>query len=172
MSSWKLGLMVIGVLAALGFHVWADYLTNPIEGRSAGELSSEMAESIESSISAIFLEAFEKPYEIKETSYDLVWNLGAPLLLLLIATVIYGFILYHLFVSIFREENNKLTYIWKGILFLALMYIQGISIMKTFDVLILNLAVAATVVLFFLFVGWILAGLSDLFRDNQREVRE
>jgi hypothetical protein len=170
MSNWRLGFMVLGVVVAMGFHLWADYLTNPIEGRSAGELSSEMAESIESSISAIVMEIFEKPYELRETSYDLVWNLGVPLLLLLIATVIFGFILYHLFVSIFREENNQLTYIWKGVLSLALLYIFGISILKTFDVLVLNLAVAATVVLIFLFIGWMLRGLSDLV--NHREVKE
>lgn len=33
LSNWKLGLMIFGMLAALGFHVWADYLTTPIQGK-------------------------------------------------------------------------------------------------------------------------------------------
>jgi hypothetical protein len=168
MSNWKLGLMICGLLAALGFHVWADYLTNPIEGKGAGELSSEMAESIKSSVSAIFLEAFDKPYQLKETSYDLVWNLGTPLLLLIIATAIFGYVLYHLCVSISRDENNTITYIWKGILSLALMYTLGISVMKTFDILLLNLAVAVTVVLFFMVIAWFIIA---PFKDDEREVR-
>ncbi|MYL55891.1 hypothetical protein GLW20_00015 [Virgibacillus halodenitrificans] len=106
--------MIFGILAALGFHVWADYLTTPIQGKDAGELSSEMADSIGSSIFAVFLEAFDKPYELKEKSYDLVWNLGVPLLLLLVATAVFGYVFYHICVSILRDENTKLTYVWKG----------------------------------------------------------
>jgi hypothetical protein len=166
MGNWKLGLMIFGMLAALGFHIWADYLTTPIQGKGAGELSSEMADSIGSSISAIFLEAFDKPYELKEMSYDLVWNLGVPLLLLLIATAVFGYVLYHLCVSIFRDENTKLTYVWKGILSLALIYILANSAIKTFGVLVLNLAVAATVVLFFLFIGYFL---NSVFNSEERE---
>lgn len=166
MGNWKLGLMIFGMLAALGFHVWADYLTIPIQGKVAGELSSEMADSLGSSISAIFLEAFDKPYELKEMSYDLVWNLGVPLLLLLIATAVFGYVLYHLCVSIFRDENTKLTYVWKGILSLALIYTLANSAVKTFGVLVLNLAVAATVVLFFLFIGYFL---NSIFNSEERE---
>lgn len=166
MGNWKLGLMIFGILAALGLHVWADYLTTPIQGKGAGELSSEMADSIGSSISAIFLEAFDKPYEVKEMSYDLVWNLGVPLLLLLIATAVFGYALYLIWVSIFRDENTKVTYVWKGILSLALIYVLTNSAIKTFAILVLNLAVAATVVLFFLFIGYFL---NFVFHSEERE---
>jgi hypothetical protein len=169
MSDWKLVVMIVAILAALGLHVWADYLTTPIQGKGAGELTSEMVESIGSSISAIFLEAFDKPYELKETSYDVVWNLGAPLLLLLIATFIFGYVLYQLGVSIFRDENTKLTYVWRGFLSLALIYVLANSAIKTFGVLVLNLAVAATVVIFFLFIAYFL---TSFFNNEEREVRD
>lgn len=168
MGNWKLGLMIFGMLAALGFHIWADYLTAPIQGKGAGDLSSEMVDTLGSSISAIFLEAFEQPYELKAMSYDLVWNLGLPLLLLLIATVVFGYVLYHLCVSIFRDENTKLTYAWKGILSLVIIYILGHSAIKTFGILILNLAVATTVVLFFLFIGYVL---TSGFGSEERQAR-
>lgn len=77
--------------------------------------------------------------------------------------------LYHLCVSIFRDENTKLTYEWKGILSLALIYILANSAMKTFGILVLNLAVAATVVLFFLFIGYFL---TSIFNNGENEVRE
>jgi len=167
MGNWKLLFMILGVMVALGFHVWADYLTTPIQGKGAGALSSEVADSIGSTISAIFLEAFDKPYELKEMSYDLVWNLSVPLLLLLIATAVFGYVLYHLCMSIFREEGNtNLTYAWKSGLSLALIYVLVNSAIKTFGILVLNLAVAATVVLFFLFIGYFF---NSLFNSEERE---
>ncbi|MCA0985172.1 hypothetical protein LCL89_14160 [Halobacillus yeomjeoni] len=56
MGNWKLGIMIFGILAALGFHVRADYLTTPIQGKAAGELSSEMANSM----GHLFLPSFLK----------------------------------------------------------------------------------------------------------------
>ncbi|MEQ6389298.1 DUF4839 domain-containing protein [Bacillaceae bacterium S4-13-58] len=70
--------------------------------------------------------------------------------------------------TIFRDENTKLTYVWKGILSLALIYILANSAIKTFGVLVLNLAVAATVVLFFLFIGYFL---TSIFNNEDNEVR-
>ena len=157
MSDSKMFLMSIAIVVALSLHTWADHLTKPIQGKNAGDLSSEMMDSIGSTISAFFLSVFDKPYELAETSYDLVWNLGLPLTLCLVATSIFGYILYLLGASIFDEENTKYTYTWKVPLLLVLIYVVYLSAIKTFGLLVLNIAVAGVIIFSFVLIGSILS---------------
>ncbi|MDN4608085.1 hypothetical protein [Sporosarcina highlanderae] len=154
MSDRKYGLMFGAILVALGFHMWADYLTIPLQGRAAGELTSEVLGQITSSFAAIFLSVIDKPYEITEATYSVGWNLAFPLLLLLIATLLFGYILRQLVLSIFQEENTKLMGAWKGILSLLITFVLFNSVIKTFGILVLNLAVAAVVgIIFIIFLS-------------------
>ncbi|MDV2582204.1 hypothetical protein [Alkalibacillus haloalkaliphilus] len=62
-----------------------------------------MIERIGSSFSAIFLGAFDKPFEVQETSYHVLWNLGVPLVLLITATILFGYVLDQLGRSILQD---------------------------------------------------------------------
>ena len=160
-------LQILGVLVAGVFYFWANYLTNPIEGKSASDLSTEVTNSISSSIAAMFKEAFDEPYKVEHTSFDLFWNLGLPFILFLSITTILAIVCFFILKSIFTDTDST----WdKGIKFtisIALTYLTVMSGIRSFDLLLLNITVTATAVfLFILFVGMIIAPFSNDSRSS------
>jgi hypothetical protein len=154
----KVLLQTLGISIAVGFYIWANYLTKPIMGKSATELSSDMANRISSSIAAMFKDALDQPYEIHKTSYDIIWNLAVPLLLLIIVTAILGTVGFYLIKSIFIDTDTKLNIALKCMISIGLVYVTVMSLLKTVNLFVLNFAVAFIAFLFFaLIVGLITA---------------
>jgi hypothetical protein len=154
----------IGVGAAVGLYIWSDKLTSPIKGKKAGELSDEMAQNVGSLFGGLIKDAFDQPYEIKEMSFDLVWNLGFPCLLLMIALGILGYISKNMIYSFFFEEESGFDFILKIILSIALVLSTLLVLIKFSHLLFLNLVVAF--VALFLF-GLIILGFGSLIAKER-----
>lgn len=146
----KVLLQTLGVAVAISFYFWANYLTNPIEGKSASDLSNEVVGSISSSISGIFKEAVNQPYEVQHASFDLIWNLGLPFILFLMVTTLLGTVCFHLAKSIFTDSDSTLDIGIKCITTIGLAYVTIMSGLRSIDLLILNVAVAAISILIFI----------------------
>ncbi|MEJ9232986.1 hypothetical protein LAV79_26990 [Peribacillus butanolivorans] len=158
-------LQTFSVAVAISFYFWANYLTNPIEGKSASDLSKEIVGSISSSISGIFKEAVNQSYEVQHTSFNLIWNLGLPFILFLIVTTLLGTVCFHLSKSIFTDSDSTLDIGIKCITTIGLAYVTIMSGLRSLDLLILNFAVAAISILIFIIL---LGVISAPFSNNSK----
>jgi hypothetical protein len=127
-------------------------------------LSNEMAQNVGSLIGGMVKDAFDQPYEIKELSFDLVWNLGIPCVLLLLALSILGYTCKEMIQSFYYEEETKFDLILKIILSIALVLSTLLVLIKFGHLLFLNFVVAFVVLFTF---GLIFLGFSSLFANER-----
>jgi hypothetical protein len=158
-------LHTIGVSTAVGLYIWSDKLTTPIKDKNVEELSHEMAQNVGSIFVKPFKDALKQPYEIREMSFDIVWNLGLPCLLLLAALCILGYISKEMIQSFFYEDETRVDFVIKIILSVGLVLSTILVLINFGHLLFLNLIVAFVAI--FIFALFIF-GFGSIFTAKER----